>query len=648
MYKEWKMDFVGALARDEETPRRKSVFINSTNSLQFYIKIISAPPENFPRNVEIITGFCDEDMAEWGFIDEYNLSPIEREDNFGDFINRHILIFTVEMKNKDGKLLYKANNFRMIKKADTFKYDNIMQIIPVFSQETTDRTQEVFEEDLVMRKFIGDNKQISTDEDDTPSLIAWYNEENDEYTFYGPFQRHEHAFGGFRFDATDDCYRKINLPDDIFLDYINENAIYLDGNLYDKLWDAMLFEGMIMERKEVAPKEIPTNKKTNNISNQVQTSLELSNDEDTFMKYFEHNCKQSGLYYDVKDLYNFHTAMKTGSLVVLAGMSGTGKSKLVQCYVKTLKLQKSNYLFASIRPSYLDDSDLIGFLDVSNNVYRPGDSGLLNILIHAKDYPEELHLVCFDEMNIARVEHYFSQFLSVLEIDEPNKRILQLYNDEYNARIYNQHMYPSSVRIGNNIMFVGTVNLDESTYHFSDKVLDRANVINLNILPYDKLAKMEESRTEELAANKIEMDPVTDKMYNSFKKKEKEMSLTANESDCLWKIHVALQECNRNLGVGWRIVRQISSYLVNLPVNSPLSREEAFDIQLVQRILTKVRGSEEQFTEFIGAYNTETKELSDSKILDILAAMPSSYEFPLTKKMIKEKARELRLYGHTI
>lgn len=68
-------------------------------------------------------------------------------------------------------------------------------------------------------------------------------------------------------------------------------------------------------------------------------------------------------------------------------------------------------------------------------------------------------------MNLARVEHYFSQFLSLLERPE-NQRELQLYDSQYAGQLYNSATYPSKIIIGDNIRFIGTVNIDESTYHF--------------------------------------------------------------------------------------------------------------------------------------------------------------------------------------
>ena len=196
--------------------------------------------------------------------------------------------------------------------------------------------------------------------------------------------------------------------------------------------------------------------------------------------------QELGLSYSLKDLINFHTAMKSSNLVLLAGMSGTGKSKLVNAYRRALGLDSEQFTFISVRPSWTDDADLIGYADTLNMVYRPGDSGLVNVLKQAEKEEDKLFIICFDEMNLARVEHYFSQFLSILEM-EPGQRQLRLYNDELANRLYNSAQYPPSITIKKNVMFVGTVNLDESTHHFSDKVLDRANVIELDVLNFDLL-----------------------------------------------------------------------------------------------------------------------------------------------------------------
>ena len=177
---------------------------------------------------------------------------------------------------------------------------------------------------------------------------------------------------------------------------------------------------------------------------------------------------------------------------MLSGMSGTGKSRLTSLYGDALGLSPQQHLMVSVQPTWTDDSDLLGFLDLSNNVYRPADTGVVDFLLTAERNPDQLFLLTFDEMNLARVEHYFAQFLSVLELDL-DKRYLRLYSDQAQGCIYNSCQYPSRIHIGRNVLFVGTVNIDESTYRFSDKVLDRAQVIRLGTVPFH-LLQMQRSK----------------------------------------------------------------------------------------------------------------------------------------------------------
>lgn len=655
----WNIDFAGVLAQDGEVSTgRNSVIINRNNNMQFYISIISTPPENFPRQVRDVCGFA-EDLSNWGFDDDLTLPEDARKQALRDFLNRYVLFFQVELRRQGGSVEYHiARNIHIVKKADSFRNETILDPIPIFSEDLTNRTKDVFEKDLIERKYVGENKHISKDDDDTPSMILWINgDDKTDYTLYGPFEKHEHAGGGFKFHPTS-VVKKMDLQLEYVMEsYLHEQVLFVDDKHSEELQRLMESHGEPLENSEGMDqviKETAASAAVLHDANEANTHTDNNEEksspdkEKEFMELFEIECRRLGLYYDIKDLYNFHAAMKTGGLVILAGMSGTGKSKLVQCYANALKLAKDHLLFIPVRPFWQDDSDVIGYLDTLNNVYRPGDSGLINLLRSASDdYPEDLHIVCFDEMNLARVEHYFSQFLSVLELEE-NKRFLKLYNDEYSSRIYNQNVYSSSVRIGSNVMFVGTVNLDESTYHFSDKVLDRANVITLNIKPYNNVLNMEKQRTEKPLPPASNRDPITYKEYSSFRKMGRDITLTPEESEFLWKLHKKMQACSRNLGIGWRIIRQISAFLNNLPTDSPLTREEAFDLQVVQRILTKIRGSEEQFSELLGKYNSDTKQVENSEFLELLTTMPDAYRFVKTREMIVEKAKELRLYGHTV
>jgi hypothetical protein len=369
------------------------------------------------------------------------------------------------------------------------------------------------------------------------------------------------------------------------------------------------------------------------------------NIEEQLLADFVKRTKEHGLLYAEKDLYNFHTAMKSSNLVILAGMSGIGKSKLVQAYGESLGLtDKYQMTYIPVRPAWTDDADVIGYPDTLNHVYRPGDSGVINALLSAKENKNKLHIICFDEMNLARVEHYFSQFLSILELETGPNKVLRLYNEELKTSLKNSDIYPPFIPFGDNVIFVGTVNVDESTFHFSDKVLDRANVITPTVQPFENLKKLSQAVGSVKMTNvKISME-----VLDSIRTKNQAIQMKDSELALLWDIHTELQKVNKNLGAGPRIVRQIDMYLKNLPKNSLLTREEAFDIQIVQRILTKVRGPEDQLKSFIGVFDRKTENIESSKLGEILDRYAEVSEFYETRNVLIQKAKELKLNGYTL
>ncbi|GMA49418.1 hypothetical protein GCM10025857_07750 [Alicyclobacillus contaminans] len=329
--------------------------------------------------------------------------------------------------------------------------------------------------------------------------------------------------------------------------------------------------------------------------------------------------------------------MKSSTLTILAGLSGTGKSKLVQAYAKTLG-RRHELVFIPVRPSWNDDSDLLGYADLMHMIYRPSDSGLINALVQAArpENQEKIYIICFDEMNLARVEHYFSQLLSVLE-KEPGERRLQLYNRDLENRLYNAAQYPPEIEIGDNVLFVGTVNLDESTYHFSDKVLDRANVIQLDVLPFPQMCNLDPKPVPEL--------DWPGELYGGFRRFDEKVSLTNDELEFLWALHDAMQKATKRIGVGPRTVRQIDLYMKNIPAGSSFTRSDALDRLVCQRVLTKLRGPEELLSDLIRHDQLPEKQGGLLHVVDRYAHLS---RFPRTRKVLEAKWREVKANGYTI
>lgn len=144
---------------------------------------------------------------------------------------------------------------------------------------------------------------------------------------------------------------------------------------------------------------------------------------------------------------------------------------------------RSTVLFVPISPSYLEPEDVLGYIKPLqnndkgyNSEFIESQTRLVSFLIDAQEHKDKIHLVIFDEMNLSQIEHWFAPFISLLEQDL-DSRLLHLYSN--NLSLINGDKFPSTINIGENVFFVGTVNIDETTKHISDRLLDRAIVINL-------------------------------------------------------------------------------------------------------------------------------------------------------------------------
>ena len=340
------------------------------------------------------------------------------------------------------------------------------------------------------------------------------------------------------------------------------------------------------------------------------------------------NAIACGLNFNSDDLINFYTSVKSARLTIIEGISGTGKSKLVDLYGRTLGLDDNGHmLIVPVSPGWTDDTDILGYLDNSLMQYKESSIGLVSFLVEASKHPDKPFLVCFDEMNLAKVEYYFAQFISILENDV-NNRILRIYNPKEEINVTNADEYPAEIRLGENIIFCGTINVDESTYRLSDKVLDRANLIKLQDSDF---SVYDDERPVFIVVDVTLVD------------KPKPQGLTDDELSLLDELNEKLKNVNPRFCFAHRVVNQISRYLDAIPENEiDYTREKALDKLIVQKILPKVRGTEEQVRDLIGYIEDDNyvsgvidKYLNDGKV-----------EYPVTRKALKEKAKELRNYGY--
>ena len=357
--------------------------------------------------------------------------------------------------------------------------------------------------------------------------------------------------------------------------------------------------------------------------------------ESRFIGRFAAAAESRGLLYEKKDLINFHVSVKSSRLVILAGMSGTGKSGLVRLYAAALGIPKEQLLMIPVRPSWMDDSDILGYLDMKNMTYRAADTGLTELLIDASQHPDRMYVVCFDEMNLARAEHYFAQFISALEQEETP--VIRLYNPAIAPRVYNSAAYPAEIPIGRNVIFTGTVNVDESTYHFSDKILDRANVITLHQGSFKALLHVKKGMP-------VSFDEIGAQTYGEFRAAPSQPILRPAELDFLDALGGALTEAGVS-GIGYRVARQMGLYLDNIPAGTGFDREDGLDCQAVQRIFTKLRGSAEQLKTLL---SIDEKEELAGQIPAVIDRYRQLSPFTEARAVLIRKAKELKLYDYTM
>ena len=183
-------------------------------------------------------------------------------------------------------------------------------------------------------------------------------------------------------------------------------------------------------------------------------------------------CSQMHLYYTEEIIRRFVAGMASSKLLILEGISGTGKTSLPYSFSRFLENPAT---MVSVQPSYRDRTELLGYFNEFSK--RFNETELLRALYEA-GYREEPSIIVLDEMNLARIEYYFAEMLSVLEMPSQDEWVLDLVPTAWPGDP--KHLFDGKIRVPNSIWFVGTANNDDSTFTITDKVYDRAMPIELN------------------------------------------------------------------------------------------------------------------------------------------------------------------------
>ena len=178
------------------------------------------------------------------------------------------------------------------------------------------------------------------------------------------------------------------------------------------------------------------------------------------------------LYYDIEDIRRFVAGMAVSKLVILQGMSGTGKTSLAHAFGS---FTENSSTVIPVQPMWKERTDLIGYY---NEFTKRFNETLLLEKMYEANYSKDMYITVLDEMNIARVEYYFAEFLSLLELPDPNERYIDVVSDKWQNDP--KQFKDGRIKLPENMWFVGTANNDDSTFAISDKVYDRAMILNLD------------------------------------------------------------------------------------------------------------------------------------------------------------------------
>ncbi len=658
--------YIGILASVDESYGRDNVFINKGSYIQYRVKSLLLPQES----PNFLSGFISsfEDDSEIND-DEYS-SEEERINNFEETVKDKLFVYSYRV-NEEGHANLGNRKTSLVKRPEKITRDTYFYAVPVFCSKNNDTSREwelerkwslfrEYENKEEFIEFLKNKKPVGSTygyypDAFTPSFVIWLDDDGTMYAIGHVIDNRHNTQGGLIIECDKIAIVNIDEFDEfwVYQASLNPTLMFIPEEIYAKVEDKLLKTSSVEKIGESVEIDLQnnSNKMRENVSANTESTkweeelIEIDVSEktdDLIIKSMDYHSQKRNLFYNVKDFVNIHTALKCSSLVILSGLSGTGKSAIVDIYARALGINntgnpdENRLLFIPVRPSWNDDSDLLGYVDLVHMVYRASDSGFVDFLVRAQkeENKNKLFIVCFDEMNLARVEHYFSQFLSLLE-RPANQRELQLYDKQYSGRLYNSTEYPNRIKIGDNVKFIGTVNIDESTYHFSDKVLDRANVIQLDVLNYANMW----TKTKYASLGNINW---TIDDYNSITvtNSDEDMQLV---HQLLWDIHTLLHSANSKYGVGPRIVKSIEMYLWNLPKSGigEFSYSDGIDLQIAQRVLTKVRGPENQLGEILD-------KKSENNIYLIFDKYHDLSKFSICRDIVQQKQKELESYGYCI
>ena len=324
----------------------------------------------------------------------------------------------------------------------------------------------------------------------------------------------------------------------------------------------------------------------------AETSNKKSSEELFSIKKIIGYIKDTGLLYNSSLIKRFAFSLMSKRFLILSGLAGSGKTQLALAFASALVENKDKQMcVVSVGADWTNREPLLGFPNaLQSGKYVKPESGVLDLLIEAnrEENANKPFFLIMDEMNMSYVERYFADFLSAME----SKEKISLWNTDAEGESGTEiDGVPQRIDLPKNLFIIGTINVDETTYMFSPKVLDRANVIEFKISTRemgDFLEKMHEIDRDSIISKAAGMGP--DFVAKACKKNLDKDKIAI---ETLQKFFNELK--NVNAEFGYRSATEIFRFICQTKANDDTDKRitdmEILDAAIVQKLLPKLHGS---------------------------------------------------------
>lgn len=300
------------------------------------------------------------------------------------------------------------------------------------------------------------------------------------------------------------------------------------------------------------------------------------------LKSLKSSIASANLVFDDKLLARYVASLLTKPFVILTGLSGSGKTKLAQAFAQWICQDENQYCILPIGADWTNREPILGYPNaLKQGDYVKPDNRVLDVICEANKNPDLPYFVILDEMNLSHVERYFADFLSAMESGEA----ITLFPEGVS-----QNGVPANLRLPQNLFIVGTVNIDETTYMFSPKVLDRANTIEFRVSKEE--IKQFFAISQDLDLNNLKAKGRD--MAKNFVELSKNRQFANGETKLVAQTITSFFDHLKKAGAefGFRTSSEIIRLINQLSIVEPtLSLNEKLDVGIMQKLLPKLHGS---------------------------------------------------------